>query len=98
MLGDRLSVVRGLETVAVAVDGQKPSGAILLLADVLREALHSEPYPYERDELERCLAAGRATLGAADFDSVTQAGERLRLEQLVAEALHTVSSLAAHST
>ena len=99
-LGDRLSVARGVEIVALAVVDQEPAASALLLAasHALREALHSVPYAYERDELERCLAACRAVLGAANFDSATQAGQRLRVEHMVAEALHTLSSLAAQST
>jgi predicted ATPase len=99
-LGDRLSVVRGLEIVAGVAIGQHPSAAILLLAAarVLRAVLHSAPYLHEGDQIERCLALGRTMLDAAAFDNATRSGERLRLEQAVAEALRTVSSLAAPST
>jgi predicted ATPase/DNA-binding XRE family transcriptional regulator len=94
-LGDRLSVARGFETVAVAAVARQPSAAILLVAAAssLREALHSEPYPLERGQLDRCLAAGRGALNADAFDAALRDGKRLRLVEVVAEALRAVSSL-----
>jgi tetratricopeptide (TPR) repeat protein len=94
-LGDRLTVARGLELAAVAAVAQLPSAAVVWLAAArgVREALRSEPYSLERDQLEKCLHAGRGALDAAAFDAALQDGKRIRLEVVVAEALGALGSL-----
>jgi tetratricopeptide (TPR) repeat protein len=94
-LGDRLTVVRGLELVAATTVGALPSAAVLLLvaAGVLREALDSTPFPYERQRLERCLSAARAALDDTAFQSASRVGQQIGLEPVIAEALRAFSSL-----
>jgi hypothetical protein len=94
-LGDTSSVARALELVAQAAVTQLPSTAVLLLsaAGHLREALDSAPYPLERQQLDRCLAAARGALDVAAFDTAVQTGARTRLERAITEALRTLASL-----
>ncbi|MBV9359413.1 MAG: helix-turn-helix domain-containing protein [Chloroflexi bacterium] len=73
---DRLSVVHCLEGVALMARGDHPYDAVRLAAaaQALRGVLDAQPYPPEREHLERCLREGRRALGAAAYAAAWASG------------------------
>ena len=98
--GDRLSVVRGLEQVALAAASRYPYPAVVLLeaAHVLRTALQSARSPQEREPLDTCLETARAALGEDAFNAAHLTGERIGIEDAIAEAVRVVSCLTVPSS
>jgi hypothetical protein len=74
---------------ALARAQEQPESAVRLYgaSNVLRESIGIHLPPNEREEVERDLAALRATLGEAAFDSAWSAGRALTWEQAIAYAL-----------
>jgi tetratricopeptide (TPR) repeat protein len=89
-LGDKRSTASVLEGCAgLAQAQQQPQRAVRLYgaSDALGAALGVPLPPNERAEVDRLLAALRATLGEAAFDSAWSAGRALTWEQAIHYAL-----------
>ncbi len=89
-LGDPRRCAVGLEGVAGAA-GMAGRGAraarLLGAAAALRETLGAPQPPQEREETEQAVAGARAALGETAWAAAVAAGQKLTLEQAIAEAL-----------
>jgi tetratricopeptide (TPR) repeat protein len=90
VLGEKHITAYALEGCAGLAQAQEqPERATRLLgaSDGLRAAIGVPLPPFEREEIERDLAALRATLGEAAFDAAWSAGQALTWEQAIEYAL-----------
>jgi tetratricopeptide (TPR) repeat protein len=89
--GERLEVAAGLEGLAtVAAGTAQPARAARLLgaAAALRAAIGAPLPPVDRPAYDAALTVTRAALGEDAFAAAWTAGERLTLDESVAEALN----------
>ena len=89
-LGERNGVIECFEEIAAALVKQgrvEPAVRLLGAAAALREAISLAPWVAERDALEQTLATARRALTKAAFSAAWVAGQRLTLDQAMAEAL-----------
>jgi predicted ATPase len=86
--GDQRGQIRSLEHLAVLAAPHAPERAASLLAaaKAFREEASAPPNDVEREEYERIVSALRAELGDAVFTAAWDAGQKLSLEQALAEA------------
>jgi predicted ATPase/class 3 adenylate cyclase/Tfp pilus assembly protein PilF len=73
-------------TAGVAMQGER-AARLLGTAAAVRETLGAAQPAVERDDVERAVAAARATLGEERWAAAIAAGRALSLEQAIAEAL-----------
>jgi predicted ATPase len=82
----------GLAGVAVkqrSEEGMRRAACLLASSTVLRESSGSVPKPFERDYIDRTIAAARAQLDEAAFVSAWAAGRAMTLEQMITYALES---------
>ncbi len=89
-LGERNGVIESFEEIAAVLTnlGQiEPAVKLLGAAAALRAAISLAPWVAEREAVEQTLASARRALSKAAFSAAWTAGQRLTLDQAMAEAL-----------
>ena len=87
--GDRAGVARSLDGIGVALATSDPVCAVRLAAAsaAVWQSMDSLPNPSERNRQDRWLRQAQASLGEKSFAAEWKAGQQLRLDQIVVEAL-----------
>jgi DNA-binding CsgD family transcriptional regulator len=88
--GDRAGVARSLDGLGATLATADPGRAVQLAAAsaTLWQSMDSFPNPSERNRLEGWLKDARLALGETAFTARWNAGLRLRLDRVIADALH----------
>ncbi|HLZ30711.1 MAG TPA: tetratricopeptide repeat protein [Chloroflexota bacterium] len=87
--GDRAGVARSLDGLGDALATSDPGRAVRLAAAAaaLWQSMDALPNPSERNRLDRWIQVAQRSLGDRAFAAEWSLGQRLRLDQVVAEAL-----------
>jgi non-specific serine/threonine protein kinase len=87
--GGRLAIAYCLEGLAGALAGTQPERALRLAgaARALRSGVGSEPFPFDRDRLDRWQRVAERRLGKRAVSAAIAAGRALPLEDAISDAL-----------